>query len=1111
MGKTFLKTPQYTQQLWQKPAWYQALTLTERTISLQAGDKATQGISNIEKARRKLQRWKEQAPFDRSPFFVKRLSMDSITEDDLLTLLAEPNEAIQARMTTSGPPDWLVELTQAFEDHITSDDVQFPMQEAGDSQSVIDFLKPIQSLLKRGLARLQAGIDALSEKHTHLPFEPKTVASALFANLPQQLLPKLSRTLVLEMNVARLRGHLQGETAKERFEDFVQQLSKEGGILPLLKEYPVLARQLVVTIDLWVTASLEFLRHLCADWEEICIVFTPKSNPGTLIEIKGGAGDTHRGGRSVIILTFSSGLQLVYKPKSLVIDVHFQELLTWLNDRGQHPAFRTLKLIDKGTYGWSEFISASECTSEEEVRRFYERQGAFLALLYALEATDFHAENVIAAGEYPMLIDLEGLFHPRVRKDDLTFPEHPALRIFTHSVLRIGLLPQRIWSYGEAAGVDISGLGGQEGQLTPRPVPQWEGIDTDQMRIVRQQIEITVQNNRPKLNGYAVDALNYRDNLIIGFTRMYRLLIEHRDELIAELLPRFAHDEIRFIARPTRIYGLLLFDSFHPNMLRNALDRDRLFDRLWVGIDRNPYFSSIIPAERADLLKGEIPLFTTHPNGRKLFTSQGEQIAEFFDEPSLDAVRKGIQQLGEDDLARQIWMIQASFTSRLMDHEPGVNKRLQLQSSHLGITQERLVAAGRAVGDHLCDLALRNEDTAGWLSVNQSKGREWRLQPTDTDLYHGTSGIALFLGYLGAVTGEALYIDLTEAALQSVRYMVEQQKNDQNYGAIGAFEGLGSTIYLLSHLGTLWNKPSLFREAERLVEILPNLIEKDDQLDIIAGSAGCIASLLSLHAVAPSARTLAVAVQCGNHLIARARAMKEGVGWIIPQQETPLTGFSHGAAGIAWSLLRLASASREERFRQTAVAAMAYERSLFSPDKRNWPDLREVANTRRRDKASSAEEPHFMNAWCHGAPGIGLGRLGSLRFMDDAVTHEEIVVALKTTIVEGFGRNHSLCHGDFGNLETLLVAAHTLDDSRYQQQVECITAVLLDSIDAQGWVTGVPLGVETPGLMTGLAGIGYEMLRLAYPEKVPSVLLLEPPSFANAVSNGTAIKAKTIN
>jgi len=53
--------------------------------------------------------------------------------------------------------------------------------------------------------------------------------------------------------------------------------------------------------------------------------------------------------------------------------------------------------------------------------------------------------------------------------------------------------------------------------------------------------------------------------------------------------------------------------------------------------------------------------------------------------------------------------------------------------------------------------------------------------------------------------------------------------------------------------------------------------------------------------------------------------------------------------------------------------------------------------------------------------------------------------------------------------------------------------VIVASIEANGFVTGVPLGVETPGFMTGLAGIGYELLRLAQPGTVPSALLLAPP------------------
>jgi lantibiotic modifying enzyme len=53
--------------------------------------------------------------------------------------------------------------------------------------------------------------------------------------------------------------------------------------------------------------------------------------------------------------------------------------------------------------------------------------------------------------------------------------------------------------------------------------------------------------------------------------------------------------------------------------------------------------------------------------------------------------------------------------------------------------------------------------------------------------------------------------------------------------------------------------------------------------------------------------------------------------------------------------------------------------------------------------------------------------------------------------------------------------------------------MILDSIARHGWQCGGPQAVEMPGLMLGLAGIGYQMLRLAEPDRVPSVLVLAPP------------------
>jgi lantibiotic modifying enzyme len=199
-------------------------------------------------------------------------------------------------------------------------------------------------------------------------------------------------------------------------------------------------------------------------------------------------------------------------------------------------------------------------------------------------------------------------------------------------------------------------------------------------------------------------------------------------------------------------------------------------------------------------------------------------------------------------------------------------------------------------------------------------------------------------------------------------------------------------------------------------------------------------------------------------------------------------------------LLELAKLTDEKRFRNAALDAIAYERSLFRPKVGNWLDLRNFSDTVLADK-DTQNINICMTAWCHGAPGIGLARLRSLPYLNDAEIHSEIDTSLKTTLADGFGGSHALCHGDLGNLELLLQASLTLDKSQWQPQVDRFAAIILESINKHGWLCGVPRGVETPGLMTGLAGIGYGLLRLAQPDCVPSILVLEPPRLNSAMSS----------
>jgi lantibiotic modifying enzyme len=126
---------------------------------------------------------------------------------------------------------------------------------------------------------------------------------------------------------------------------------------------------------------------------------------------------------------------------------------------------------------------------------------------------------------------------------------------------------------------------------------------------------------------------------------------------------------------------------------------------------------------------------------------------------------------------------------------------------------------------------------------------------------------------------------------------------------IGGFNGWGGVIYVLTHLGVLWQQIELLEQAEELAIFLTSLIPADKMYDIVAGAAGCLASLYVLFRQTASPSVLRVAVQCGEHLRTKAQMLRQGIGWSSISDQ-PLSGFAHGNAGIGYGLLRLAAPER---------------------------------------------------------------------------------------------------------------------------------------------------------------------------------------------------------
>src|SRR5262249_30204048 len=154
--------------------------------------------------------------------------------------------------------------------------------------------------------------------------------------------------------------------------------------------------------------------------------------------------------------TFADGRRLVYKPRSLELHQHFNAFVDWLNAKTALD-IRTVRLLTQDGYGWLEYVVHEPCEDFAGVRRFYHRPGAPLALPDRLDGTDMHFENLIAAGDQPVLVDVETLFHPS-HLPVTALSRDPAYRSLLGSVYRTALLPLLV--SGEYGVADVSGLGG---------------------------------------------------------------------------------------------------------------------------------------------------------------------------------------------------------------------------------------------------------------------------------------------------------------------------------------------------------------------------------------------------------------------------------------------------------------------------------------------------------------------------------------------------------------------------------------------------------------------------------------------------------------------------
>jgi type 2 lantibiotic biosynthesis protein LanM len=868
-----------------------------------------------------------------------------------------------------------------------------------------------------------------------------------------------------------------GDPNNGRYRRFIGSLL-EGGWGEVLDVHPVLARHLARLSADWIDGIVEMVSRLAADAEAITCTFGIQ--PGPIAAAQPGLSDRHAGGRTVTRLDLGSGLRLAYKPRNVGLEASFNHLLAWLSAAGLDCVPRPLRIVDRGTHGWVEWVAPTAFESRDEVSRYFRRAGGLACLVHVLGGADLHGENVVASAGGPSLIDAEMLLQPSAGARTFEAPEgdDAGTAASAQSCLGPGFLSLvQVETDGRA--YDIGGLQPAPPRAAAVARREWRDVGSDTLHQVADRTVHPVLTNDVRLEGTVQPPSAWADAICAGFEATSDFLAARRDMLTAPGGPidALGRSEVRVLFRPSDQYGVLLYLLATPRYQRRGLDRSIALEtllRVFVAEDTKPLLWPLVAEEREALERLDIPRFTLPASSATLVSASGEVVPGHFSGTGADGVRARLGALGREELRFQIDEVRAALQPPFVTVLRGAAERPAGLDSKPGLEYDRLLRAAEATGEVILTRADPALTSPSWPSCRAS-----------ADLYGGTAGVCLFLAALSAVTGAERWRARASAAVAA---LLQSDALSRALAAsrLGACGGVPSIAYALLLAGRWLGESDAVAASRDLLARLPAAgIDTDAVLDVEGGAAGALLVLLAAEVDDHEPRFLELAGRCVSRLLAaQVRNGPDQGAWRAGADARPRPGFAHGAAGIACALERWLEFDSSTTVVSAIRAAWAFERRVFQASGGTWPTVR-LDGSRV-----------LMAAWCHGAPGIALARATGGGRASDEQTEFEIEAALKHTASAPRGRFDHLCCGSLGRADVLLTAGRCTgrqaEAGLGAEMADSVATQILQAgrlgLRGQGYQRGAP----AVGLFQGLAGIGYQLLRTAAPGALPSVLAFEP-------------------
>ncbi len=531
-----------------------------------------------------------------------------------------------------------------------------------------------------------------------------------------------------------------------------------------------------------------------------------------------------------------------------------------------------------------------------------------------------------------------------------------------------------------------------------------------------------------------------------GFTSTYHLMERHREVLLSDAGPltAFKGCPIRIVLRDTAIYFQMLRHSIAPAVLGDGIDRGISLERLHHVIainDTSPSFTDIVTREQTALCGLDIPRFMVMTDETDLRDTAGLVAARVMERTPIEEMRLRITELSESDRERQCNDIRWALDSH-MARLPG-SRRLNLSPADPArpLDSGKLIASAKRLGVDLLDEANRSAAPPSWrgLIFINAAGR-YTLGDAGASFADGGLGVAAFFAALFRVTCDSKW---REAALElSFRHLTTSGNSTLHHGHIagGITTGLGGLLHGTALIAVLLESREMLESGMDLAHrLVGRAIEEEKDLSLGDGLAGTLLGLSSLYQLTADASLKNIAERGA----ARLRTAK-------PLEKA---GLLSGQAGV-----------------MLAASAIGLGKTFSAA---NLPSSGEALD------------------WAQGCIGISLAALKI------GIDNGQSRIFFEKLASAPIASDDSFAFGTAGEVDALLWAADRLKqpelyDLALQRMAEAAERACSGRPRLLGGVLSDSL--RMPGLLHGWAGIGYVLLRLASPDRLPSLAAFDMPN-----------------